>query len=341
MKRKIICLLIGFIAFGTSSSQNKIDDSLCKRIPVIRYVPTHFTASIEDAFVHSPEYLDIHIKNGDTLYTKNRYGETYKPLKSDFFKRNDIDTKLFWEKDSIFFVYINEYLYRSDIPIYRIYGTKKNGKFEFSYTHGREKLYSFSDFIKLQYGSVSKFQETYLDYINLALKNRGDNGGLAEFPINKQSMETFFQNDYLAHEKYNPTDTVNVLNRFVSLISSFTLLKDKQETLLKKDILNHIRSHRGHTIKKAKLSKRYSSDMILYETEVSDVLSYVLTKQQYKELKEKMLYYNAKRITYLNQLYTVFPSLYEEKESSLLDARLKQAADIFLKGIVLKHKTKK
>ena len=101
MKKIQIFFLTMLLICNTIYSQDNGDISIYKRIPVIRYDPVYFFSTVDDAFIHSPEYLDICLSGKDTLYTQNRYGEV-NFYHNDFFERNRINTKLFFRSDSVF-----------------------------------------------------------------------------------------------------------------------------------------------------------------------------------------------------------------------------------------------
>ena len=336
--KKILILFLGIIqACGTIYSQNRNDISLYKRIPVIRYNPVDFLAIVDDAFIHSPEYLDICFQGRDTLYVQSRFGEV-KSYHDDFFKRNHINTKLFFRTDSVFILSIkSEAVSSSNLPIYRIYGVKKGGEYRFGLTNGvYEELYSFVELLKVRYGSIAKFQEIFLGYISDKLNVMGNNyNGISLYPQDKESIESFLRDDYLAHEKYNPTDTLNVLNRFVSLVASYTLLKDRQEELLRINLLKKVRSESYTCAKKRKISMLFYNEFILYGIEISSVLSIILTKQQYDDVRWGLMKHNGQRAKAMMRL-----DLHEESSRNVInddsmsyyERMIKEAAMILLGG---------
>ena len=140
MKKILILFLILFSLYGTCYCQVSSGDSLCKRIPVVRYTPRDFLAIVNDAFIHSPEYLDICIKEKDTLFVQYRFGKSH-VYRRKFFDINKIDTQLFFSADSLFIVSIkNESLSWPDLPIYRIYGMKKRGGLFVWINLGQERI---------------------------------------------------------------------------------------------------------------------------------------------------------------------------------------------------------
>ena len=272
--KKILIIFLGIIqVYGTIYSQNRGDTSLYKRIPIVRYSPVDFLAVVDDAFIHSPEYLDICFQGRDTLYVQSRFGEV-KSYHDDFFKRNHINTKLFFRTDSVFILSIkNEAVSSSKLPIYRIYGVKKGGEYRFGLTNG-----------------------------------------ISLYPQDKESIESFLRDDYLAHEKYNPTDTLNVLNRFMSLVASYTLLKDRQEELLRINLLKKIRSESYTCAKKRKTSMLFYNEFILYGIEISSVLSIILTKQQYDDVRWGLMKHNGQRAKAMMRL-----DLHEESSRNVIN----------------------
>ena len=335
MKKIQIFFLTMLLICNTIYSQDNGDISIYKRIPVIRYDPVYFFSTVDDAFIHSPEYLDICLSGKDTLYTQNRYGEV-NFYHNDFFERNRINTKLFFRSDSVFILSVkNESASWKGLPIYRIYGIKKGEEYRFGLTEGNGELYPFTDFLKIRYGSIAKFQEVYLSYISNRLKLMGDKyNGISLYPQDKASMESFLKEDYLIHEKYNPTDTLNVLNRFMSLVSSYTLLKDRQEELLRVNLLKNIRREPRTYAKKRELSEYVYHEFVIYGLEVSSVLSAVLTKQQYDEVKWGLMKYNEHRVESVVslQLYRTPKSLTDDYSMQSYEQMLKETADILLKN---------
>lgn len=329
-------LLSGLLMNNIVYSQDKKDLFLYKRIPVVKYAPRDFLATINDAFVHSPEYLDICIENEDTLYVQDRFGKST-VYRRDFFEVNDINTKLLFRPDSVFFISIkDEAISLPNIPIYRIYGIKKNGEYLFSLTHGRDKLNSFADLLKIRYGSIGKFREFYLDYIRGRLKLMGDDyNGISIYSKDKQSMESFLKKDYLMNEKFNPADTISVLNQFISLISSYTLLKDKQEDLLRSQLLKNIYREPMVGAKEQEILHYVFSDIILYQIEISHVLSSILTRQQYEEVSFGLMCHNKQRVKYVRylRLYKTPESIRDDYPMPSYNDMLKETADILLGGV--------
>lgn len=68
-----------------------------------------------------------------------------------------------------------------------------------------------------------------------------EDSGISIYSDDKNEMASFLKNDYLIHERHNPTDTMNVVNRFISLVSSYTLLKEGQERLIRRELMRKIR----------------------------------------------------------------------------------------------------
>ena len=283
MKNILILFLILFSLHGTCYCQVSSSDSLYKRIPVVRYTSRDFLAIVNDAFIHSPEYLDICIKAKDTLFVQYRFGKSH-VYRRKFFDINKIDTQLFFGEDSLFIVSIkNESLSWPDLPIYRIYGMKKCDGYLYGLTWGKRELYSFSDLLKTRYGSIDKFREIYLNDVRDNLSLMGDEyNGIALYPNDKRGMQSFLEKDYVIYERYNPTDTVGVLNRFVSLVSTYTLLKEKQKDLLENKIIERVRYNHTMNIVKKEVKDYIPSEIILYGADITVLLSSVLTESQYK-----------------------------------------------------------
>lgn len=283
MKKILILFLILLPLNGACFCQVSSNDSLYKRIPVVRYTPRDFLAIVNDAFIHSPEYLDICIKEKDTLFVQYRFGKSH-VYRRKFFDINKIDTQLFFSADSLFIVSIkNESLSWPDLPIYRIYGLKKCGGYLYGLTWGKRELYSFSDLLKNRYGSIDKFREIYLNYVRDKLSLMGDEyNGIALYPNDKRGMQSFLEKDYVIYERYNPTDTAGVLNRFVSLVSTYTLLKEKQKDLLEDKIMERVRYNHTMDIAKKEVKDYIPSEIILYGADITVLLSNVLTESQYK-----------------------------------------------------------
>ena len=283
MKKILILFLILLPLNGACYCQVSSSDSLYKRIPVVRYTPRDFLAIVNDAFIHSPEYLDICIKAKDTLFVQYRFGKSH-VYRRKFFDINKIDTQLFFSADSLFIVSIkNESFGYPELPIYRIYGVKKCGGYLYGLTWGKRELYSFSDLLKTRYGSIDKFREIYLNDVRDNLSLMGDEyNGIALYPNDKRGMQSFLEKDYVIYERYTPTDTVGVLNRFVSLVSTYTLLKEKQKDLLEDKIMERVRYNHTMNIVKKEVKDYIPSEIILYGADITVLLSSVLTESQYK-----------------------------------------------------------
>lgn len=283
MKTALIFILVFFSINTICYCQVASIDSLYKRIPVVRYTPRDFLALIDDAFIHSPEYLDICIKGKDTLFVQHRFGKSH-VWRRRFFDINKIDTQLFFSGDSLFIVSIkNESLGYPELPIYRIYGMKKCGGYLYGLTWGKRELYSFADLLKTRYGSIDKFREIYLNDVSGKLSLMGDqDNGIALYPNDKRGMKSFLEKDYVIYERFNSTDTIGVLNRFVSLVSSYTLLKEKQRDLLENKIMERLRYNHKMSIEKKEVKDYIPSEIILYGADITFLLSDVLTESQYK-----------------------------------------------------------
>ena len=194
MKKILILFLIFLPLNGACYCQVSSCDSLYKRIPVVRYSPKDFLAIVNDAFIHSPEYLDICIKAKDTLFVQYRFGKSH-VYRRKFFDINKIDTQLFFSEDSLFIVSIkNEAFGYPELPIYSIYGVKKCGGYLYGLTWGKRELYSFSDLLKTRYGSIDKFREIYLNDVRDNLSLMGDEyNGIALYPNDKRGMQSFLE----------------------------------------------------------------------------------------------------------------------------------------------------
>ena len=160
---------------------------------------------------------------------------------------------------------------------------KKCGGYLYGLTWGKRELYSFSDLLKTRYGSIDKFREIYLNDVRDNLSLMGDEyNGIALYPNDKRGMQSFLEKDYVIYERYNPTDTVGVLNRFVSLVSTYTLLKEKQKDLLEDKIMERVRYNHTMNIEKKEIKHYIPSEIILYGADITVLLSSVLTESQYK-----------------------------------------------------------
>ncbi|MEY8707463.1 hypothetical protein AALK94_09035 [Bacteroides faecichinchillae] len=141
MKRLFLFFLLGFSVLSIAYSQSK--DNLYKTIPVVRYIPDSFLPAIDGSFIHSIESLNIYIQDEDTLYVQYRFGKL-RDYDSEFFTVNHINTKPFFSPDSVFIVsFRNEAINLPYLPIYRVYGIKKDGKYLFGLTDREAQLYPF------------------------------------------------------------------------------------------------------------------------------------------------------------------------------------------------------
>ena len=348
MKHSLILLMIAgmfsmpCITYGQSKSGT---DVLHRRIPVVTYTPWNFFAAIDEAFVHpNTEYIDITIQDGDTVYCNYWYSSSRilerptfgfgpKTYDDDFFRRNDVNTDLFFSPDSVFLVSLmntdRKYPYGYHLPLYRVYGVKRNGSFRFGLTKGNGELYTWGNLLSRRYGSVEKFQELYAEYMGLAVQSIGEEyNGVSVYPEDKKEMKDFLMEDYLIHENYCPADTTNVLNFFVKFVSAQTRLKERQGELLKEKLIEHIRWKGSIKTKKEEI-RYYSSQCLLYGYEVSKVISRVLTDRQWDEFWRGHNDYNKKRSEYISTLHLfsfpkdLIPSyqeMLEETAKTLLNA---------------------
>ena len=334
MKRIAFYLLLFIIPFNIYGQEKS---EFSKTIPVVRYLPDSFLPAIDGSFVHSIESLNIHIQNGDTVYIQNRSGKLTS-YDNDFFNVNHIDTKPFFTTDSVFIVSLkNESVSLPNIPIYRIYGIKRNGKYLFGLTNGEEKLYPFKKMLEVRYGSVEKFKEIYKSYIDTLLSNLDEKDkGISIFPDNKEEMKAFLKNDHLIHERHNPTDTANVVNKFMSLVESFTVLSQNQEQLIRTGLMKNIRRNPDAHPKELKVTFYKHSAIIIYEVDVRHVLSNVLTAEQFEKVRLGIYYHNSIRQHCIEklQLYKVPKTIWNNQVWSdfiSYDNVLKQTADAVLR----------
>ena len=318
---------MGFFVLSIAYSQSR--DNLYKTIPVVRYIPDAFLPAIDGSFIHSIDYLNIYIQDDDTLYVQYRFGEL-RDYKSEFFAVNHIDTKPFFTPDSVFIVsFQNEAINVPYLPIYRVYGIKKDGKYLFGLlTDGETQLYPFKKMLEVRYGSVEKFMEIYKGYINdqLLTMNERDSG-ISIYSDDKNEMVSFLKNDYLIHERHNPTDTMNVVNRFISLVSSYTLLKEGQEKLIRRELMRNIRREPDAHPKELKVSAFSFGDIIVYEVDVYYVLYHALPRQQFEEVRRGIINQNEQRLQYISELkldkgpglpFVTYDTLFKETADALL-----------------------
>lgn len=318
---------MGFFVLSIAYSQSR--DNLYKTIPVVRYIPDAFLPAIDGSFIHSIEYLNIYIQDDDTLYVQYRFGEL-RDYKSKFFAVNHIDTKPFFTPDSVFIVsFRNEAINVPYLPIYRVYGIKKDGKYLFGLlTDGETQLYPFKKMLEVRYGSVEKFKEIYKGYINdrLLTMNEEDSG-ISIYSDDKNEMVSFLKNDYLIHERHNPTDTMNVVNRFISLVSSYTLLKEGQEKLIRRELMREIRREPDAHPKELKVSAFSFGDIVVYEVDVYYVLYHALPRQQFEEVRRGIINQNKQRLQYISELkldkgpglpFVTYDTLIKETADALL-----------------------
>ena len=327
MKRLFLFFLLGFSVLSIAYSQSK--DNLYKTIPVVRYIPDAFLPAIDGSFIHSIESLNIYIQNEDTLYVQYRFGKL-RDYDSEFFTVNHINTKPFFSPDSVFIVsFRNEAVSWPYLPIYRVYGIKKDGKYLFGLTDGGAQLYPFKKMLEVRYGSVEKFMEIYKGYINDQLLSLNEKDcGISIYSDDKDEMVSFLKNDYLIHERYNPTDTMNVVNRFISLVSSYTLLKEDQEKLIRRELMREIRREPDAHPKELKVSAFSFGDIVVYEVDVYYVLYHALPRQQFEEVRRGIINQNNQRLQYISELklykglgipFVTYDTLIQETADALLD----------------------
>ena len=327
MKRLFLFFLLGFSVLSIAYSQSK--DNLYKTIPVVRYIPDAFLPAIDGSFIHSIESLNIYIQDKDTLYVQYRFGKL-RDYDSEFFTVNHINTKPFFSPDSVFIVsFRNEAVSWPYLPIYRVYGIKKDGKYLFGLTDGGAQLYPFKKMLEVRYGSVEKFMEIYKGYINDQLLSLNEKDcGISIYSDDKDEMVSFLKNDYLIHERYNPTDTMNVVNRFISLVSSYTLLKEDQEKLIRRELMREIRREPDAHPKELKVSAFSFGDIVVYEVDVYYVLYHALPRQQFEEVRRGIINQNKQRLQYISELklykglgipFVTYDTLIQETADALLD----------------------
>ena len=250
--------------------------------------------------------------------------------KSEFFAVNHINTKPFFTSDSVFIVsFQNEAINVPYLPIYRVYGIKKDGKYLFGLTDGGAQLYPFKKMLEVRYGSVEKFMEIYKGYINDQLLSLNEKDcGISIYSDDKDEMVSFLKNDYLIHERYNPTDTMNVVNRFISLVSSYTLLKEDQEKLVRRELMREIRREPDAHPKELKVSAFSFGDIVVYEVDVYYVLYHALPRQQFEEVRRGIINQNKQRLQYISELklykglgipFVTYDTLIKETADALLD----------------------
>ena len=334
---KPILILSALLMLGAAIAYGQGKSEFSKTIPVVFYSPGHFHWTINASFSQSPVKQDITIHNGDTLYTSNYFGHS-DTWKNDFFERNNIHTTPFFTQDSIFIVRMgDESVTRVELPIHRMYGIKKNGKYRYGLTSENGELYSFKELIEKRYGSVKKFEERYM-FIQkrLFIMMNESSCGIAYYPKDPESMRSFLKDDYLMHEYHNPSDTINVVNRFLSLANSFVPLKASQETLIRKELMQYIRRDMdAHAIPISSDLRLEPERFLLYGVNVQDPFSRYLPKEQFADLQQEFRIYNKHRAYCIDELKlykrsTVVLDGVEWPEIGTYDERLKETADTVL-----------
>lgn len=184
--------------------------------------------------------------------------------------------------------------------------------------------------LEVRYGSVEKFMEIYKGYINDKLLSLNEKDcGISIYSDDKDEMVSFLKNDYLMHERYNPTDTMNVVNRFISLVSSYTLLKEDQERLIRRELMRNIRRELDAHPKELKVPAFLSDYIVVYDVDVYYVLYHALPRQQFEEVRRGIMKQNEQRFQYISEL-KLYKGLGIPFET--YDTLIKETADALLGG---------
>lgn len=98
----------------------------------------------------------------------------------------------------------------------------------------------------------------------------------------KYAMKCFLEKDYVIYERFNPIDTLGVLNRFMSVVSP--LLGRIQKEHLGQKIIARVRHNRMKNIEKKEVKYTHPSEIIIYGVDITFLLPRVLTPPQYEKV---------------------------------------------------------
>lgn len=295
MKTYLFSLLI-LIPLSIFSQNNNKDKSFTKIIPFAEYSASNFKGSIVKSFVLPDMYINAVFKDEEAdFYIKS---DDYRDGNKIGLNQKKID--IFSTQDSVFCLYLNSY-YR---PIDHI-GIIRDNEIFMLRNDDLEKLYHFSEYVVLEFGSIEKFKELYLSG-QQRLLDFGRNNGLTIY--DKNIAIDFLERDYRVHQTYHPTDTLGTLNRFVDMIASFTLIEKGQRVKLSEALYKEIADSR--TLPKRMLNTPYydcGEEVEILDKDISVLLPLYLTKQQYLEVMRRVKIHNEQWAVYLQYIKETYP----------------------------------
>lgn len=295
MKTHLFSLLI-LISLNVFSQNNNKGKSFTKIIPLVEYSASNFKGSIIKSFVLPDTYINAVLKDGEAdFYIKS----------GDYRDGNKIGlnrkkTDIFLTQDSIFCLYLNSH----SRPMDHI-GIIRDNEIFMLRNDDTEKLYHFSEYVVLEFGSIEKFKELYLSG-QQRLLDFGLNNGLTIY--DKNIAIEFLEQDYRVHQTYHPMDTIGTLNRFMDMIASFTLIEKGQKVKLSEALYKEITNSR--ILPKRMLDIPYydcGEDVEILDKDISVLLPLYLTRQQYLEVIRRIKIHNEQWAVYLQYIKEIYP----------------------------------
>ena len=135
--------------------------------------------------------------------------------------------------------------------------------------------FSLEGLIKYRYGSIEKYKELCNDQEKVkSIKNQFQPNTLA-------GAIKLLTNDWSLRSKYIPNDSIGNIDLLIQQISNSTMLEIEQKSLLKIKILNFFTFFRDNKI----FADIWlpNSDFLVYNFDLHDIISDVLTKNQFQE----------------------------------------------------------
>lgn len=236
-------LLISLLVICFSGiCQDRHNDTDCKKIPLIDYIPYNYTADLQNAMkgdvgVGYVEYCT------DSIYAYFRhithlphrgkspikYSREIKALDLKMSTGSIFDNfnEMVKTSDSIFF--FSFFPNRLSIFDYDILGRHKNGKVIFV-DKDKKEFDNIRDLINDRFGSMDSFIRAYFDFQKRALLCDYKNNGLYDF-YNAEDAIVQLKNDYNFHLYYNPDDINGAIELLINQLGKIVPVGDKKDEL--------------------------------------------------------------------------------------------------------------
>ncbi len=289
MKKKFIFIVIVILISSVLYSQN---ESVKERyVPIIKYEPYRFYATIMDAFyrLHDTDYIKITYKNEKRSYFLNLGYETLRTPdfrtisgEIDFNSSHEIfsfDNIENIKTDSLFILrfeepYDRSSVYKNIFP-FSYYGIVKNGEVVYYKNNAdTQGPLSLRQVIEDKYGSLEKYKEIITKQFIYSLDNNLFDNGLYKF--DKEMAISILKHDFIFYWECFPNEEDKILDLFFSFMTKHIFISEKQIDMLKDRIWDHKKYAKAR-----KVGEPYTRNKIeVLGVDINKILQEILTKEQ-------------------------------------------------------------